>query len=348
MDGRSAEGPRSASQTRHPVPGALEFHVEAGARRGNRSRGVPEPKDARFQDPEWSQNPVFDFLKQAYLITSRWAEDVVEGADQVDETTKQKARFYLKQLSSALSPSNFLLTNPELIRETIQHNGANLVRGIAMLAEDIEAGGGELRIRQSDPSFFKVGHEHRDDARQGDLPQRSDGADPVHADDGEGAEASAADRAALDQQVLHSRPQPGKELRPLGRLAGADGVLHLMGQPARATCREELRALHARGHFRGAGCDRRQHRREEGHGDRLLRRRHAAGDGSGLHGGETRQAHRERNLLHGAGGFHLFGRPEGLRRRGADRRHREGHEEAGLSRMAATWRTPSTCCARTT
>lgn len=118
---------------------------------------LPESKDARFQDPEWSQNPVFDFLKQAYLITSRWAEDVVEGAEHVDETTKQKARFYLKQLSSALSPSNFLLTNPELIRETIQHNGANLVRGVAMLAEDIEAGGGELRIRQSDPSFFKVG-----------------------------------------------------------------------------------------------------------------------------------------------------------------------------------------------
>ena len=117
----------------------------------------PEPKDARFQDPEWSKNPIFDFLKQAYLITSRWAEDVVEGAEHVDESTKQKARFYLKQLSSALSPSNFLLTNPELIRETLQHNGANLVRGVAMLAEDIEAGGGELRIRQTDPSYFKVG-----------------------------------------------------------------------------------------------------------------------------------------------------------------------------------------------
>ena len=116
----------------------------------------PEAKDGRFQDPEWSANPVFDFLKQAYLITSRWAEDIVEGAE-TDDSTKQKARFYLKQLSSALSPSNFLMTNPELIRETLQHNGANLVRGVAMLAEDIEAGGGELRIRQSDASYFKVG-----------------------------------------------------------------------------------------------------------------------------------------------------------------------------------------------
>jgi polyhydroxyalkanoate synthase len=117
----------------------------------------PEPKDNRFKDPEWSENPVFDFLKQAYLISSRWAEDLVEDAEGLDERTRHKAQFYLKQLSSALSPSNFLLTNPELIRETLRENGANLVRGIAMLAEDIEAGRGELKIRQSDPSTFKIG-----------------------------------------------------------------------------------------------------------------------------------------------------------------------------------------------
>jgi polyhydroxyalkanoate synthase len=117
----------------------------------------PEPKDNRFKDPEWSQNPVFDFLKQAYLISSRWAEDLVEDAEGLDERTRHKAQFYLKQISSALSPSNFLLTNPELIRETLRENGANLVRGMTMLAEDIEAGGGELKIRQSDPANFKVG-----------------------------------------------------------------------------------------------------------------------------------------------------------------------------------------------
>ncbi|MEE1657735.1 class I poly(R)-hydroxyalkanoic acid synthase [Microvirga sp. CF3062] len=117
----------------------------------------PEPKDNRFKDPEWSENPIFDFLKQAYLISSRWAEDLVENADGLDERTRHKAQFYLKQLSSALSPSNFLLTNPELIRETMRENGANLVRGITMLAEDIEAGQGELKIRQSDPSNFRIG-----------------------------------------------------------------------------------------------------------------------------------------------------------------------------------------------
>lgn len=118
---------------------------------------APEPKDGRFKDPEWSENPIFDFLKQAYLISSRWAEDLVEDAEGLDERTRHKAQFYLKQISSALSPSNFLLTNPELIRETIRENGANLVRGMTMLAEDIEAGGGELKIRQTDPTGFKVG-----------------------------------------------------------------------------------------------------------------------------------------------------------------------------------------------
>jgi len=117
----------------------------------------PDPKDSRFADPDWSQNPFFDFLKQAYLITSRWAEGLVDEAEGVDDHTRHKARFYVKQLSGALSPSNFIATNPELIRETIRENGANLVRGMRMLAEDIEAGGGELKIRQSDPSRFKVG-----------------------------------------------------------------------------------------------------------------------------------------------------------------------------------------------
>jgi polyhydroxyalkanoate synthase len=118
---------------------------------------APDPKDARFKDPEWSENPLFDFLKQAYLVTSRWAEKLVEEAEGLDPHTRQKAQFYVRQLASALSPSNFLATNPELIRTTLQENGANLVRGMKMLAEDIERGKGELKLRQSDPERFQVG-----------------------------------------------------------------------------------------------------------------------------------------------------------------------------------------------
>jgi polyhydroxyalkanoate synthase len=117
----------------------------------------PDPKDGRFADAEWQANPVFDFIKQAYLITSRWAETVVDRADGVDEHTRDKARFYVKQLSSALAPSNFLATNPELIRETFRQNGDNLVRGMRMLAEDVAAGHGELKVRMTDTERFEVG-----------------------------------------------------------------------------------------------------------------------------------------------------------------------------------------------
>ncbi len=117
----------------------------------------PDRGDKRFKDQEWSDNPVFDFIKQAYLITSRWAEDLVEHTDGIDDHTRHKAQFYVRQLSSALAPTNFVATNPELLRETFKQKGENLVRGMKMLAEDIEAGKGTLKLRQSDSSKFAVG-----------------------------------------------------------------------------------------------------------------------------------------------------------------------------------------------
>ncbi|RWN25576.1 class I poly(R)-hydroxyalkanoic acid synthase [Mesorhizobium sp.] len=117
----------------------------------------PERGDKRFQDPEWGRNAFFDFLKQAYLVTSRWASELVEHADGLDEHTRHKASFYVKQVSNAISPSNFILTNPELFRETIASNGENLVRGMRMLAEDIAAGKGDLKLRQADYSPFEIG-----------------------------------------------------------------------------------------------------------------------------------------------------------------------------------------------
>lgn len=117
----------------------------------------PDKRDARFKDPDWTNHPTFDFIKQAYLIGSRWAETMVEKADDLDPHTRNKARFYIKQIAGALSPTNFLATNPELLRETLQQNGENLVRGMKMFAEDVESGGGELKIRQSDAGAFEVG-----------------------------------------------------------------------------------------------------------------------------------------------------------------------------------------------
>jgi polyhydroxyalkanoate synthase len=118
---------------------------------------APDPKDRRFTDPEWSSNQFFDFLKQAYLLTTRWADHVVKDAESLDAHTKQKAEFYMRQIANAVSPSNFVLTNPELLRTTLSSNAENLVRGMHMLAEDIEAGHGNLKIRQSDTATFEVG-----------------------------------------------------------------------------------------------------------------------------------------------------------------------------------------------
>ncbi|MGL4637902.1 MAG: PHA/PHB synthase family protein, partial [Beijerinckiaceae bacterium] len=118
---------------------------------------APDAKDSRFKDAEWSDNPYFDFLKQTYLITSRWADGLVQDANGMDEHTKSKAGFYVKQLSGALSPSNFVPTNPELLRTTLTEGGDNLVRGFRMMAEDVEAGHGDLKIRQSGTEGFAVG-----------------------------------------------------------------------------------------------------------------------------------------------------------------------------------------------
>ncbi|MDP1867138.1 MAG: class I poly(R)-hydroxyalkanoic acid synthase [Bradyrhizobium sp.] len=117
----------------------------------------PSPRDKRFKDPEWKSNQFFDFVMQLYLLTTQWAQDLVRNAEGLDDHTRKKAEFYVLQITNALAPSNFVLTNPEVLRETLASSGDNLVRGMKMLAEDIEAGHGTLRIRQSDPANLAVG-----------------------------------------------------------------------------------------------------------------------------------------------------------------------------------------------
>src|SRR6516165_5695747 len=118
---------------------------------------APDPRDKRFSDPEWSSNQFFDFLKQAYLMSVDWANRLVHEAKGLDPHTLQKAEFYVRQIANAVAPSNFVLTNPELLRETVASNAGNLVRGMHMLAEDIAAGRGDLKIRQSRSEMFEVG-----------------------------------------------------------------------------------------------------------------------------------------------------------------------------------------------
>lgn len=118
---------------------------------------APSRSDKRFRDPDWQENIVFDLMKQSYLLTSKWLTDRIRSAEDVDQHTREKADFYVRQMANAVSPSNFLFTNPEILRTTLATNGENLVSGMEHLLEDIERGHGHLQIQQTDMSAFRLG-----------------------------------------------------------------------------------------------------------------------------------------------------------------------------------------------
>lgn len=117
----------------------------------------PDNRDRRFKDETWQNNAVFDFLKQSYLLTARWLQHTVHDVSGLDPHTARKIDFYTRQFVDAISPSNFLLTNPEVIKATIDSRGENLVKGLENLLKDLERGGGDLRISMTDAKAFEVG-----------------------------------------------------------------------------------------------------------------------------------------------------------------------------------------------
>jgi polyhydroxyalkanoate synthase len=114
-------------------------------------------RDKRFRDPEWSANPYFSLMRDTYLATSQWIVDLVNHAEGLDEDTKRKATFFVKQAVDAASPSNFAFTNPTVLRETLASGGANLVAGMENFANDLARGKGSLAITQTDTTAFEVG-----------------------------------------------------------------------------------------------------------------------------------------------------------------------------------------------
>jgi polyhydroxyalkanoate synthase len=116
-----------------------------------------DPKDRRFKDDAWKENEVFDFIKQSYLLSARYVQDVVSHVDGLEPKTAQKVDFYARQFVDAMSPSNFLLTNPEVLRKTAETGGENLLRGLNNLLADLERGRGKLTIKMTDMDAFKLG-----------------------------------------------------------------------------------------------------------------------------------------------------------------------------------------------
>ncbi|HOO51448.1 MAG TPA: class I poly(R)-hydroxyalkanoic acid synthase, partial [Alphaproteobacteria bacterium] len=116
-----------------------------------------EKGDRRFKDPIWQDSFVFDFIRQSYLLTSQWLQKSVRDADTLPERERKKLDFYTRLFVDALAPTNFAMTNPEVLRETLSSNGQNLLRGLENLAEDLQRGEGDLEISKTRYEAFEVG-----------------------------------------------------------------------------------------------------------------------------------------------------------------------------------------------
>jgi len=117
----------------------------------------PARDDKRFKDNAWSEDAVFDFIKQSYLLTSDWLHDQVRDVEDTDLKTREKLKFYTRQFIDALSPTNFAATNPKVLKMASETKGENLVKGLDQLLKDLERGQGELRISMTDTDAFELG-----------------------------------------------------------------------------------------------------------------------------------------------------------------------------------------------
>jgi len=135
------------------------WRVTAQRANGEPYEAVAEPAkgDRRFSDPDWTTNPLFDVIKQSYLITSDWLNELVAEVEGVDPLTKRRVEFFTRTLTDAISPTNFLLSNPSALRELVETRGQSILSGMENFAQDLARGGGQLSISQTDSSRFKVG-----------------------------------------------------------------------------------------------------------------------------------------------------------------------------------------------
>jgi len=117
----------------------------------------PGPGDRRFKDSAWSDEAVFDHIKQSYLLASNWLTDQVRDVDDVDEKTREKLSFYTRQWVDAMSPTNFAMTNPKVLKTASETNGESLIKGLDHLLSDLEKGKGDLRISMTDTEAFELG-----------------------------------------------------------------------------------------------------------------------------------------------------------------------------------------------
>lgn len=118
---------------------------------------APAKSDPRFRSELWQNNFLFDYIKQSYLVAAENIQRTVAGVEGIDAQSARKVRFFTRQFVDALAPTNFALTNPEVLKATVESGGKNLLDGLTHVLEDLERGGGQLAINMTDPKAFKMG-----------------------------------------------------------------------------------------------------------------------------------------------------------------------------------------------
>ncbi|MEZ8408970.1 class I poly(R)-hydroxyalkanoic acid synthase [Vibrio splendidus] len=125
---------------------------------GNTESVITEDRgDKRFIDDAWKNDPFYSFIKQSYLLFSKSYIDTINSIEGIDEKTKERVAFFSRQAINAMSPSNFIATNPELMKLTLERNGENLLDGLEQLQADVEASAGILKIRMTNNNAFRLG-----------------------------------------------------------------------------------------------------------------------------------------------------------------------------------------------
>ena len=152
----------------------------------------PAKGDRRFRDEQWSESPLFDFIKQSYLLMAKYIAASIPEVEGAQDKRGQQLEFQARQFVDALSPSNFVATNPAVLKETVRTGGKNLVSGLKHILADLERGKGELRIKMTDFDKFEVGKNVGASKGKVVLETPLMQLDSIRTDDGKGQHSSAA------------------------------------------------------------------------------------------------------------------------------------------------------------
>ena len=194
--------------------------LEAWSQMIGQATKAGEARDRRFGSPEWSENPIFDTMRQSYLAICDKLLGTVEEIEGIDDAARSRLRFATKGFVDAMSPANFVALNPQVMKRTIETKGENLLAGLQEHARRHPARAGQPEPR----GRVRAWPQPRGDPGQGDPRNAALPADPICAGDRDGARNAAGRLPAVDQPLLHPRPHAREKLRQMDRRPGRDPV----------------------------------------------------------------------------------------------------------------------------